>query len=633
MGWNRRYLRVWTWRLLFFSPGIFTWPLASPAQIPTVAGGASGQVLVRVYEPDGSPIRRSAMVTLRSTSLLINATVPTADAGQALFTGLSAGEYVVEVNAPGYRTAQAQAVIAADKERENIDIRMEPDAGREGIQQPSSGAILAPKALKEVEQAMQALQAGKLDEAEVHLKRAQRLAPGFPDVNYLLGLLWMRRNDNGQARGYLEKAVAMAPKHALALQALGEVLFLQRDYGHAIELLDRSIALRPNSWRAHWLKGASYFQEKDYKKAREECEEALRVGQEKAGSVRFLLGAALASLGELEAARLTLEQFVREQPNATQTAAAKQILEQLRTARSTGLGPALSSETTENVPVLTTKASAAAVALAPIPPVTERDWAPPDVDDQRFNVEAEAGCPLNEVTKAAGAHVEELVKNVDRFAAIENVEHTSLSRLGVEVAKELRTFDYLVTIRRIGINELDVQEYRDGSVSMQGFPGHLATLGLPLLALVFHPYYRHEFDFRCEGLGKRNDKAAWVVHFRQREDQMSEIRAYRVNGRSFPVRLKGRAWIDATSSQILAMEADMTRPVPEIRLERDHQIIEYGPVEFQKAKIELWLPKSADWYCDFMGHRYHRRHSFSHFMLFSVEDRQQIGTPKVTDQN
>jgi hypothetical protein len=266
--------------------------------------------------------------------------------------------------------------------------------------------------------------------------------------------------------------------------------------------------------------------------------------------------------------------------------------------------------------------------MPPIAPVTETNWAPPDVDEKKPPIDAGAGCALNQVVQRAGARVEELVKNVDRFTATEEMEHESLSPLGVTMSRETRKFNYLVTIQTIGTRELDVQEYRDGTVSLDLFPAHLATIGMPVLVLVFHPYYRHEYEFRCEGRGEWRGKEAWAIYFRQRDDQMSQMRNYRVNGRSFPVHLKGRAWIDGENFQILAMEADMMRPIPEIRLARDHQLIEYGPVEFKKHGTILWLPKSADWYCQFAGKRYHRRHSFSEFLLFSVEDQQWIGNPK-----
>ena len=83
----------------------------------------------------------------------------------------------------------------------------------------------------------------------------------------------------------------------------------------------------------------------------------------------------------------------------------------------------------------------------------------------------------------------------------------------------------------------------------QDFPAHIGTIGLPTLALVFHPYYQEKVrEFSCEGRGSWRDKPAWVVHFQQRTDRNSETLVYHVGGKSFPVRLKGRAWIDTKSS-------------------------------------------------------------------------------------
>ena len=581
-------------------------------------------------------MRLQSMVTLRSANMLTNVTINTTDAATALFTGLHAGDYVVEVSASGYRTAEVQALIVADGQTENIEVMMMPDLTRAEMAGAPGPPMLAPKALKETEKGLQALQSGKLDEAETHLKRALQLAPGFPDVNYLMGVLWMARHDAARARGYLEKTVELAPKHAPALLALGEAEYLLKDYAHALESLEQSINFKPTSWRAHWLAGVASYQLRDYTKSREHAREALQVGQEKAVLARLLLGEAQTALGERDAALATLEQFLREQPNAPQSATAKELIAWLgspeRQKRTeTGLAPtALAPSAVVTPRVSSTKELnvTTAAVLPPIAPVTERNWAPPDVDEEKPTVDAGESCALNQIVERAGARVEELVKNVDRFTATEEMEHESLSPLGVQVARDRRKFNYLVTIRQIGGRTLDVQEYRDGSVSLEMFPAHLATVGMPSLALVFHPFVSSEYDFVCEGHGTWRGRAAWAVHFRQRDDQMSEMRNYRVNGRSFPVHLKGRAWIDGENFQILAMEADMMRPIPEIRLARDHQLIEYGPVEFKKQGTLLWLPKSADWYCQFAGKRYHRRHSFSNFLLFSVDDKQWIADPK-----
>jgi hypothetical protein len=85
------------------------------------------------------------------------------------------------------------------------------------------------------------------------------------------------------------------------------------------------------------------------------------------------------------------------------------------------------------------------------------------------------------------------------------------------------------------------------------------------------------------------------------------------------VPLKGRAWITADKFQIVRIEAEMLQPMPEIQLISEHQVVEYGPVPFPKKNTTLWLPKTAEIYFDFRKHHYYRRHSFDHFMLYSVE--------------
>jgi hypothetical protein len=85
------------------------------------------------------------------------------------------------------------------------------------------------------------------------------------------------------------------------------------------------------------------------------------------------------------------------------------------------------------------------------------------------------------------------------------------------------------------------------------------------------------------------------------------------------LRLKGRAWITADKFQIVRIEAELINPLPEIQLRSEQQIVEYGPVPFPRKNLELWLPSSAEIYLDFRQHRYYRKHSYDHYMLFSVD--------------
>ena len=71
----------------------------------------------------------------------------------------------------------------------------------------------------------------------------------------------------------------------------------------------------------------------------------------------------------------------------------------------------------------------------------------------------------------------------------------------------------------------------------------------------------------------------------------------------------------------------MVRPMPEIQLLSEHQVVEYGPVPFEKSHTSLWLPKTAEIYVDFRKHKFYRRHSFDHYMLFSVDSSEKRKEP------
>ena len=72
--------------------------------------------------------------------------------------------------------------------------------------------------------------------------------------------------------------------------------------------------------------------------------------------------------------------------------------------------------------------------------------------------------------------------------------------------------------------------------------------------------------------------------------------------------------------------------MPEIRLAAEHTVIEYGPVNFRERNVGMWLPQSAEVYSDGRGRRFHLRHSFTKYMLFSADDKQTISAPKAAEE-
>jgi hypothetical protein len=169
-----------------------------------------------------------------------------------------------------------------------------------------------------------------------------------------------------------------------------------------------------------------------------------------------------------------------------------------------------------------------------------------------------------------------------------------------------------------------LDEYRNGSADPGQFPAHIATVGMPAIALLFHPLLAPDFDFSCEGLGSWQGQAAWQIHFEQRLDRPGRLLAYSADGKYSSLALKGRAWIDPGSLQVLRLESELVKPPVELGLTVEDIAISYRPVHFRTLDGRLWLPNVIDLYVERKGRRYYRRHTLSDFQIFMVEATQNI---------
>jgi hypothetical protein len=260
--------------------------------------------------------------------------------------------------------------------------------------------------------------------------------------------------------------------------------------------------------------------------------------------------------------------------------------------------------------------------------VSVKAWRPAGVDEVKPLVAAGVSCPLENVLQASGGRVKELADNVSRIAANERVLHNQVDEMGNYATTDTRDYDYIASISEEKPGFVAVDEYRSERQPSNNVPDEIKdTSGFATLALVFHPADQADFEMTCEGLGQWHDQAAWMVHFKERVTQHDAFQVFRSGGQHFSVRLKGRAWITADNFQVARIEAELVSPVPEIQLLSEQQIVEYGPVPFPKKNMELWLPKSAEIYLDFHQHHYYRRHSYDHYMLFSVESEEKRKEP------
>ena len=628
---NQKYLQV----VLFVSSGLFlpviVWaggPEPLPGgqvpfgSSPTVTQGQAhmedvdkqGDIDVFVKGPNGAALESSAVLTLTKLSGEF-VDQKTAKNGYARFNGIRASEYKIQVLAPKYE-AIAKQLEVQERSLAKITIELTPLSAEDAASSVGLYA-LPPRTQREVAKALEDLRANKSNDARKHLENAQKAAPTSAEIVYLFGVYSSQVKDLLQARAYWMKALELNPKHLSALLAVGQDLIQDKKTTEAMPYLTRASEAEPSSWRAHALLAEGYVLQKQYDEAAKQAERAIQLGHEQAAVVQPLLARALAARGDREEATKVMQVYVTAHPADT---AASKDLETLKQAGEISSDSAASEMAAMNKD---------ATAL----PVLSK-WMPPDVDEKVPPVEVGASCAVDDVVAKAGQQLMTLISDVDRFAATESLVHESIGRTGLASAPEKRKFAYVVSIQEVQRGYLNVEEYRNGAGGATAdFPDGVATNGLPALVLIFHPYNAKNFEMTCEGLARWNGGLAWQVHFKQRPDKPNNIMRYRIgaDGPSFPVALKGRAWISADNYQIERLETDLVAPVPQIRLVADHKAIEYGPVKFAKANVNMWLPQSAEVYYDWRGRRIHRRHSFSDYMLFGIEDKQKISVPKVGD--
>jgi tetratricopeptide (TPR) repeat protein len=593
-------------------------PPSSPSSLNLADTYVSPSLEVSVTGEDGKAFTGQAMVQLIGVDGRLY-DQGSAKKGRVRFDYLPKTDLRVLVMAPGYQRVDKRVSLMSSSKLVTLSVELLPLSDAEDAASDRGLSALTPKAQKEVGKALEALRTKKPNNARTHLEAAQREAPNSADVQYLFGMYAAQMNDPAGAQERWNKALALNPKHLSALLEMGQQLLLEKKSAEAISYLTRAKEVEPSSWRAHALLAEAEYMQGNRDEAIILAERALELGHERAAPLQPFLAGVLAEAGDRDRAIRVMQDYLKANPS--DAVAAKQ-LEQWQNP---SVVPAVDHA---SMTAKLTAVSTAATAL-PIP----SNWLPPDVDEKMPPVESGAVCSLDDVVQKAGDRLVALVHEVDRFTATESLVDQTFNKWGAVSSSEKRSFTYMVSIQEIRPGFLSVDEYRTNGANPVNFPDGLITDGLPALVMIFHPFYVGNYDITCEGLARLSSGLAWQVHFRQRPDKPIANRGFRVGmrGSSLPVALKGRAWILAENHQIVRLETDLVRPVPEIRLVAERTAIEYGAVSFLDGKVNLWLPRSADVYVDWEGVRVHRRHSLENYLLFSVDEQERIGSPKAAD--
>ena len=468
---------------------------------------------------------------------------------------------------------------------------------------------IAAKARKEYHQACAVLKDKNLVEAERHLRKAVKEDLKYSAAWVTLGQVLATQGRNEEARSACFEGTIADPRYVSAFLCLADIAAHAHAWDEVLKLSERAIELDPSANAvAYEYDAAANLNLHNLARAEKSGLRAVAIDKgHREPRVHFLLAQIYEAKGDDANEAVQLREYLKYSGSADDIAMVEQYLSKLE-GRTASIG---------NVDLLSGKLEGSVRS-------SMTEVGPPDIDAAVPPV-INGACPLRKILKEASNRTLDLIESLQRFSANERIEQIDIDKNGKRRNSTAQEMNYVVQIERNSYGYPSVQEYRSGNTSPQ--QTSVMDSGTAAFALIFHPSHVENFDFRCEGLTELQGLAAWQVHFEESADPNKAFTAIHIGGSVYLPKFKGRAWITTSGYDVLRIETDLVAPIPNIKLQREHQWINYAPVEFSKRHDRLWLPESTSLYIAYRGRRYERVHRFSQFQIFSVDSAEAVKEP------
>ena len=585
-------------------------------QMPSPVGTVS--VAIAVRDIQGVPPATAAHVHFYSLTTGYDTSSITAGTSDAVFS-VPPGDYRVEVHCDGYQLATEEVFVGSRDMATMTYVRvlLKPAPANASGKSGPGGPIMTPRLQQTVAKGMEALRQHNCDAAKKQFQKGVQMAPGNPELAFLMGTAEFCLQNTGLARKSFERAVSLNPNFEKALLSLGEIQLAAGETSVAIVTLEKAVSVNAADWRAHLVLANAYGRIGGHlPEAESQASRAADLAGEKGGSARLLLGQIYFAQGKTLEARKTWQKLVEDLPSDPAAVAAKRKLDDTA-------GASRNSPETSTVPL------PKALSDADLPVAeAHTSWSPPDIDTNPPGVQ-NASCSTMDVLDRAFQRTKSQLANFERFTATEHIEHQEIDRYGTPGKVKTREFSYIVFVVPYHGDSFYLEESRDADQkTTDSFPTSLATTGLNSLAIsLLQPAERNNFSYNCEGLTQLRDEAVWRIRFQEDNTETLSVRRWNKNGMIYNIPFKGHVWISQSTDDVLRVETDLLAPMDNLRLTRDHLRVDYGPVKFDRGNQTLWLPWNAEMFMELRGKRYHHRHYLSDYRLFEVDTSNKISKP------
>ena len=231
---------------------------------------------------------------------------------------------------------------------------------------------------------------------------------------------------------------------------------------------------------------------------------------------------------------------------------------------------------------------------------------------------AQSLVPANLVEQAQKQVVAYVAKLADLHCTEDVVQEKLKPNGGTDVASKSQ-YDYFLYMQgnsydfQLSESRLEVGTQKPARQPL------LLTNGFSTLLLVFHPYYRSSFEFTAGPAETLEGRSVIPVHYAHIRGARTPA-ALALRGREFPLELEGTAWLDASSGQVVRMDAGLAHEMSDVGMKSLKIRVDYMPSP--KATDHFMVPARA--VVDLQTPKQHWRntHTFRNYKMFSTDANQ-----------
>jgi tetratricopeptide (TPR) repeat protein len=289
---------------------------------------AAAQSVIRgkVLDAQGKPVE-GASVTIEATESNRRAQVKTNRNGEFMQIGLPSGRY--NVTAVKDNLKQMQTANVSQGMPVELSFQLTPTSGMTPEQAKAQAETQAM-----AQQAIEAMRAGRDDEAIAKFNEIVAKIPTCSDCYYNLGVAYSKKQQFSEAEAAFTKATELAPNSADAYTGLANVYNAQKKFDQAQQASAKAAQLAGaaggggGNAEAVYNQGVILWNAGKYAEAKEQFESAIKADPNMA-MAHYQLGMANLNLGQIPAARQAFEGYLKVDPNGPKAAEVQTFLKQL----------------------------------------------------------------------------------------------------------------------------------------------------------------------------------------------------------------------------------------------------------------------------------------------------------------